>query len=148
MGDLWTSHQAFQMKINCVRRGYKKMLTLRNITDCTWKRRSWKKTWYLPHTCLCINGWLNIKWCNNYCRRLTESWATCHLEAAKIFYFLQWKIAIKLTSSDILDKLLQSKSFTQGKLPDAEITIFTPTRSLDNGKAVLMFKKLTNNQQI
>ena len=54
--------------------------------------------------------------------------------------------AVKFTSRDILNKLLQLKSLIQGKLPDAEITISTPTlRSDDNGKAVLTARQLTNH---
>ena len=50
--------------------------------------------------------------------------------------------AVKFTSRDILNKLLQLKSFIQEKLPDAEITISTPTLRSDNGKAV---RQLTNH---
>ena len=45
--------------------------------------------------------------------------------------------AVKFTSRDILNKLLQLKSFIQEKLPDAEITISTPTLRSDNGKTAL-----------
>ena len=53
--------------------------------------------------------------------------------------------AVKFTSRDILNKLLQLKSFIQEKLPDAEITISTPTLRSDNGKAALTVRQLTNH---
>ena len=53
--------------------------------------------------------------------------------------------AVKFTSRDILNKLLRLKSLIQGKLPDAEITISTPTLRSDNGKAVLTVRQLTNH---
>ena len=52
--------------------------------------------------------------------------------------------AVKFTSRDILNKLLQVKSFIQEKLPDAEI-ISTPTLRSDNGKAALTVRQLTNH---
>ena len=52
--------------------------------------------------------------------------------------------AVKFTSRDILNKLLQLKSFIQQKLLDAEITISTPTLKSDNGKAALTVSQLTN----
>ena len=45
--------------------------------------------------------------------------------------------AVKFTSRDILNKLLQLKSFIQEKLPDAEIKISTPALRSENGKAAL-----------
>ena len=55
------------------------------------------------------------------------------------------KDAVKFTSRDILNKLLQLKSFIQEKLPDAEITISTPTLRSGNGKAALTVRQLTNH---
>ena len=52
--------------------------------------------------------------------------------------------AVKFTSRDILNKLLQLKSFIQEKLPDAEIIVSTPTLRSDNGKAALTIRQLTN----
>ena len=52
---------------------------------------------------------------------------------------------MKFTSRDILNKLLQLKSFIQEKLPDAEITISTPTLRSDNGKVALTVRQLTNH---
>ena len=42
-------------------------------------------------------------------------------------------VIILKTSRDILNKLLQLKSFIQEKIPNAEITISTPTLRSDNG---------------
>ena len=53
--------------------------------------------------------------------------------------------AVKLTSRDILNKLLQLKSFIQDKLPDAEIIVSTPTLRSDNGKAALTIRQLINH---
>ena len=53
--------------------------------------------------------------------------------------------AVKFTLRDILNKLLQLKSFIQEKPPDAEITIFTPTLRSDSGKAALTVTELTKN---
>ena len=53
--------------------------------------------------------------------------------------------AVKFTSRDILNKLLQLKSFIQEKLPDVEITISAPTLRSDNGKAALTVRQLTNH---
>ena len=53
--------------------------------------------------------------------------------------------AVKFTSRDILNKLLQLKSFIQEKLPDAEITISTPILRSGNGKAALTVRQLTNH---
>ena len=53
--------------------------------------------------------------------------------------------AAKFTSRDILNKLLQLKSFIQEKLPDAEIIVSTPTLRSDNGKAALTIRQLTNH---
>ena len=53
--------------------------------------------------------------------------------------------AVKFISRDILNKLLQLKSFIQEKLPDAEIIISTPTLRSDNGKAALTVRQLTNH---
>ena len=53
--------------------------------------------------------------------------------------------AVKITSRDILNKLFQLKSFIQEKLPDAEITISTPTLRSDNGKAALTVRQLAND---
>ena len=53
--------------------------------------------------------------------------------------------AVKFTSRDILYKLPQLKSFIQEKLPDAEITISTPTLKSDNGEAALTVRHLTNH---
>ena len=53
--------------------------------------------------------------------------------------------AVRFTSRDILNKLLQSKSFIQEKLPDTEIIISTPTLRSDNGKAALMVRQLTTH---
>ena len=53
--------------------------------------------------------------------------------------------AVKFTSRDISNKLLQLKSSIQEKLPDAEIIIFTPTLRSDNGKAALTVRQLTNH---
>ena len=53
--------------------------------------------------------------------------------------------AVKFTSRDILNKLLQLKSFIQEKLPDAEITISTPKLRPDNRKTVLTVRQLTNH---
>ena len=53
--------------------------------------------------------------------------------------------AVKLTTRDILNKLLQLKSFIQEKLPDVEIIVSTPTLRSDNGKAVLTIRQLTNH---
>ena len=52
--------------------------------------------------------------------------------------------AVKFTSRDILNKLLQLKSFIQEKLPDTEIIVSTPTLRSDNGKAALTIRQLTN----
>ena len=52
--------------------------------------------------------------------------------------------AVKFTSRDILNKLLQLKSFIQEKLPDAELIVSTPTLRLDNVKAALTIRQLTN----
>ena len=41
--------------------------------------------------------------------------------------------------------MLQLKFFIQEKLPDAEITISTPTLRSDNGKAALTVRQLTNH---
>ena len=51
----------------------------------------------------------------------------------------------KFVTRDILNKLLQLKSFIQKKLPDAEITISTPILRSDNGKAALTARQLTNH---
>ena len=51
---------------------------------------------------------------------------------------------VKFTS-DVLNKLLQLKSFIQEKLSDAEITISTPTMRPGNGKAALTVRQLTNH---
>ena len=48
---------------------------------------------------------------------------------------------VKLTSRNILNKLLQLKSFIQEKLPDVEIIIFTKTLRSDKGKAVLTLRQ-------
>ena len=48
---------------------------------------------------------------------------------------------VKLTSRDILNKLLQLKSFIQKKLPGAEITSSTPTLRSDNGEALLTVRQ-------
>ena len=53
--------------------------------------------------------------------------------------------AVTFTSRDILNKLLQLKSFIQEKLPDAEIIVSTPTVRSDNGKAALTIRQLTNH---
>ena len=53
--------------------------------------------------------------------------------------------AVKFTPRDILNKLLQLKSFIQEKLPDAEIIISTPTMRSDNGKVALTVRQLTNH---
>ena len=53
--------------------------------------------------------------------------------------------AVKFTSRNILNKLLQLKSFIQKNLPDAEITISSPKLRSDNGKAVLTIRQLTNH---
>ena len=54
--------------------------------------------------------------------------------------------AINFTPRDILNKLLQLKSFIQVKLPDAEITISTPKLRPDNGKVALTaVRQLTNH---
>ena len=65
-------------------------------------------------------------------------------EAAKIFNYSH-KNAVKFTSREILNKLLQLKSFMQEKLPDAEIILSTPTLRSDNGKAALTVRQLTNH---
>ena len=52
--------------------------------------------------------------------------------------------AVKFTPRDILNKLLQLKSFIQEKLPDADIIVSTPTLRSDNGKAALTISQLTN----
>ena len=52
---------------------------------------------------------------------------------------------VKLTSRNILNKLLQLKSFIQEKLPDVEIIIFTKTLRSDKGKAVLTLRQGTNH---
>ena len=49
--------------------------------------------------------------------------------------------AVKFTSRDILNKLLQLKFFIQ----DAEITISTPTLRSDSGKTALTLRQLTNH---
>ena len=54
--------------------------------------------------------------------------------------------AVKFTSRDILNKLPPLKSFIHEKLPNAEITISTPTLSSDNGKAALTVRQLTNHK--
>ena len=53
-------------------------------------------------------------------------------------------VIILKTSRDILNKLLQLKSFIQEKIPNAEITISTPTLRSDNGKAALTVRHLIN----
>ena len=53
--------------------------------------------------------------------------------------------AVKFTSRNILNKLLQLKLFIQEKLPDAEIIVSTPTLRSDNGKAALTIRQLTNH---
>ena len=53
--------------------------------------------------------------------------------------------AVKFTSRDILNKLLQLKSFMQEKLLNAKITISTPILISDNGKAALTVRQLTNH---
>ena len=55
------------------------------------------------------------------------------------------KDAVKFTSRDILNKLLQLKSFIQEKLSDAEIIVSTPTLRSDNGKAALTIRQITNH---
>ena len=55
------------------------------------------------------------------------------------------KDAAKFTSRDVLNKLLQLKSFIQEKLPDAEVTISTPTLRSDNGKVAQTVIQLTNH---
>ena len=52
---------------------------------------------------------------------------------------------VKFTSRDVLNKLLQLKSFIQKKLPYAEIIISTPTLRSENGKAALTVRQLTNH---
>ena len=49
--------------------------------------------------------------------------------------------AVKFTSRDILNKLLQLKFFIQ----DAEITISTPTLRSNSGKTALTLRQLTNH---
>ena len=66
-------------------------------------------------------------------------------QAAKIFIHAGTNDAVKFTSRDILNKLLQLKSFIQEKLPDAEIIVSTPTLRSDNGKAALTIRQLTNH---
>ena len=53
--------------------------------------------------------------------------------------------AAKFTSRDVLNKLLQLKSFILEKLPDAEVTISTPTLRSDNGKVAQTVIQLTNH---
>ena len=53
-------------------------------------------------------------------------------------------VIILKTSRDILNKLLQLKSCIQEKIPNAEITISTPTLRSDNGKAALTVRHLIN----
>ena len=50
---------------------------------------------------------------------------------------------VKFTSRDILNRLLQLKTFIQEKLPDKEITISTPTPTEDNSRAALTVRQLT-----
>ena len=49
--------------------------------------------------------------------------------------------AVKCTSRDILNKLLQLKFLIQENLPDAEITISTPTLRSDSGKTALTLRQ-------
>ena len=53
--------------------------------------------------------------------------------------------AVKFTSRDILNKLLQVKSFIQEKFADAVSTFSTPTLRSVNGKMALMVRQLTNH---
>ena len=53
--------------------------------------------------------------------------------------------AVKFTSRDILNKLLQVKSFIQEKFADAVSTFSTPTLRSVNGKMALTVRQLTNH---
>ena len=53
--------------------------------------------------------------------------------------------AVKFTSRDVLNKLLQLKSLIQERLPAAEKTFSTPTLRSDNGKVALAARQLTNH---
>ena len=49
------------------------------------------------------------------------------------------------TSREILNKLLNFKSFIQEKFPDCKVFILTPTLRSDNVKATLTANELTNH---
>ena len=62
-----------------------------------------------------------------------------------LFIHARTNDAVIFTSRDIVNKLLQLKSFIQEKLSDAKITISTPTLRSNNSKVELTVRQLTNN---
>ena len=82
----------------------------------------------------------------NNLQQLTTSFATYHPKQPKyLIIHVRTNDAVKFTSRDIFNKLLQLKSFNQEKLPGAEITISTPTLRSNNGKAALTVRQLSNH---
>ena len=107
---------------------------------------------------MCLNGWLNLKWCRNLSndrsvkvRRFpgaTVDNLSHHalpiIRKQPKYFIIQagTNYAVKFTSRD---KLLQLKSFIQERFPGAEIIVCTPTLRSDNGKAALTIRQLTNH---